>query len=94
MRARLVADWSQRHKSRSKDTTIEYYSRATIRRVVKIILTLLAVVLLLAPVVALYYVQRPWAKLVVIAIFLLCFALALALWTKSQNHETFVALAT
>jgi len=89
-----MADWSQRHKSRSKDTSVEYYSRSTIRRVVRAILTLLAVVLLLAPVIALYYVQKPWAKLVVITIFLLCFALALVLWTKSRNHETFMALAT
>jgi hypothetical protein len=89
-----MADWSQRHKSRSEDTTVEYYSRSTIRHVVRAILTVLAVVLLLAPVIALHYVQRPGAKLVMIAIFLLCFALALALWTKCQNHETFIALAT
>ncbi|CZR64715.1 uncharacterized protein PAC_14614 [Phialocephala subalpina] len=83
-----------RRKARSRDTSVQYYSRSTIRRLVRTILTMLAVVLLFVPVIVLYYMHRPSAKLAVIAIFLFCFALPLALWTKSGNHEIFTALAT
>lgn len=55
---------------------------------------MLAVVLLFAPVIVLYYARQPGVKLAVIAVFLFGFALALALWTKSGNHEIFTALAT
>jgi hypothetical protein len=54
---------------------------------------MIAVVILVAPIFALYYIQRPVIKLASIGVFSFCFAISLALWTKSSNHEIFAAMA-
>jgi hypothetical protein len=56
-------------------------------------LTAVAVIMLVVPIFALYYVHRAVVKLALIAVFSFCFAISLALWTKSRNHEIFAAMA-
>lgn len=86
----------QKHRNRPHaqlDQHIYYYSKTTIRRLVRSVLTAIAVVMLVVPIFALYYVRRPVIKLALIAVFSFCFAINLALWTKSRNHEIFAAMA-
>jgi hypothetical protein len=87
---------TEKHRSRpyaQLDDHVYYYSKKTIRRVVRSILTTVAVAILVAPIFILYYVTKPVIKLALITVFSFCFALSLALWTKIRNHEIFAAIA-
>lgn len=60
----------------------------------RLIITMLAVALLMAPVVVLFRAEESGAiKIVVILLFTLFFSVALSVFTKAQRHEVFAATA-
>jgi len=64
-----------------------------IKRTVAIISVIVAWLLLLSPITALYLVQIPKAKLAMIHVFTIIFALSVALITNARRAELFAATA-
>lgn len=77
----------------SGDEHVHYYSVTTIRRFARTLLLIFSIVILVVPVVVLFYVHRMEIRLGLIAVFSFLFAAAFGLGTNSRNHEIFVALA-
>ncbi|KAF8533833.1 hypothetical protein BDD12DRAFT_863283 [Trichophaea hybrida] len=75
------------------DSHVFFYSSRAIKRVVRVALTLIAVAFLIGPVAILNCITSPTLRLVIITAFAVSFALALAVGTKSRNHEIFAAMA-
>lgn len=62
-------------------------------RTVAAIDLILAAILLIGAVVSLYYVQSPRAKLALVTVFTLVFAMSVALCTNARKAEVFAATA-
>ncbi|KAF3002625.1 hypothetical protein E8E13_008990 [Curvularia kusanoi] len=83
---------------RSRDTSDPYdrttvYKNAHIVRTVAVLGLLLAAVLLVGAIVTLYLVTKPAAKLGLVAMFTVFFALSVALCTNARRAEVFAATA-
>ncbi|KAF2086525.1 hypothetical protein K490DRAFT_66718 [Saccharata proteae CBS 121410] len=88
----IFSDHAQRISS--EDDDLDLYSKSRIDIFARIIITLLAVVLLMAPVVVLFRQEESGAvKIAVILLFTLVFSAALAVFTKAKRHEVFSATA-
>lgn len=94
----MVVVWvrAQKHRHRRKaigDDHIIPYSSTRIRLMVRLLLTLTALLFLVAPVFALYFIRNRVISLVLVVLFSVGFAVAVAGGTKSRNVEIFTALA-
>ncbi|OJD34952.1 uncharacterized protein BKCO1_1900063 [Diplodia corticola] len=90
---RLVfSDPAQRRSTR--DEKVHLYSKMRIDYFARILIALLAVGLLMAPVVVLFFHDDSGGlKIAVILLFTLFFAGALSVFTKAKRHEVFAATA-
>jgi hypothetical protein len=89
-------NYLQKHTKRAAqlgDDHVYYYSRTTVRKIVRAFLTLAAVAYLVGPLFALYYVRSQPARLGLIAGFCTVFAISLSFAMQSRNYEIFAALA-
>ena len=79
------------------DPHTHYYSRERRNRLVRLIIALWIIVLLVAPVFALYEIdQQPsqemhFISIVVLMLFTIVFAAVLAAFTRAKRHEVFAA---
>ncbi|CAK4034151.1 hypothetical protein CB0940_08593 [Lecanosticta acicola] len=81
-------------RATSNDKELFLYDKKRIDTFIRIVMTLLAVALLLAPVVVLFREQDSGTvKIVVILVFTLFFSLALSLATRARRAEVFAATA-
>lgn len=69
------------------------YKSAHIARTVAVIVLVLAAILLIGAIVSLYYVSSPKAKLALVAVYTLVFAMSVALCTNARTAEIFAATA-
>jgi hypothetical protein len=70
-----------------------FYSSTSIKRLVRLIVTLTVLAFLAAPVFLFYFVENRAANLTMLVVFAVGFAVALALGTKSRNVEIFAVMA-
>jgi hypothetical protein len=70
-----------------------FYSSTSIKRLVRLIVTLTVLAFLVAPVFLFYFVENRTANLTMLVVFAVGFAVALALGTKSRNVEIFAVMA-
>lgn len=78
----------------SQDKTVMLFDKHRIDILIRLIITVLAVALLLAPVVVLFREQDSGTvKIMVILVFTLVFSLALSIATKAKRAEVFAATA-
>ncbi|KAH7069403.1 hypothetical protein FB567DRAFT_598715 [Paraphoma chrysanthemicola] len=87
----ILKSTSERRKS--ADPHLHFYSAARKGLLVRLLLTGLASFLLLVPTILLYELENLRARLVVIAIFIALFAVAVALLTRARRHEIFASTA-
>ncbi|KAI9881094.1 MAG: hypothetical protein M1830_008252 [Pleopsidium flavum] len=88
----LFTSPTQRRKT--DDAYVHLYSKERIDILVRLVITLLAVSLLMAPVVVLFSVQENGnIKIAVILLFTFFFSVALSVFTKAKRHEVFAATA-
>ena len=88
----IFSDPEQRKKT--DDANVHLYSKYRIDILVRLILTVLAVMILIAPTVVLYVVHDGHAsKIVTILVFTMLFSAALSVFTKAKRHEMFAATA-
>ncbi|KAI4093664.1 MAG: hypothetical protein LQ344_002729 [Seirophora lacunosa] len=81
-------------RKKTDDEYVQLYSKRRVDILVRLVLTIVTVVLLMAPTVVLFLVPgRAAVKLVVIMIFTLLFSAALGVFTKAKRHEMFAATA-
>ena len=74
--------------------TFQSYSKRRIDTFVRLIITVLAVALLMAPVVVLFRAEESGAiKILIILLFTLGFSVALSVFTRAQRHELLAATA-
>lgn len=60
----------------------------------RMIITILAVILLMAPVIALFRTRnKGMMKILIIFLFTMAFSMALSLCTRAKRHEVFAATA-
>ncbi|MCJ1267159.1 hypothetical protein MMC22_007044 [Lobaria immixta] len=79
---------------KSDDAYVHLYSKYRVDVIVRLTLTIITVLLLMAPTAALYLVHgHAKLKIVLIVIFTLLFSLALGVFTKAKRHEMFAATA-
>lgn len=71
----------------------EYYLERHVARLVAVISSVVAAVLLIGAVVALHFIQKAGARLGMIACFTILFALSLGLLTNAKRAEIFAATA-
>ena len=69
------------------------FNEEVVRVVVAVINIIVAAILLVGPVSALYFVQSTEAKLAMIAAFMATFALTVGLMTNARRPEVFAATA-
>jgi len=73
---------------------VHLYSKERIDILVRLVITLLAVSLLMAPVVVLFSVQEQGnIKIAVVLLFTFFVSAALSVFTKAKRHEVFAATA-
>jgi hypothetical protein len=73
---------------------VKLYSKKRIDVFSRLSVTILAVILLMAPVIALFYTkEKRSVKILIIFIFTLAISVALNLFTKAKRHEVFAATA-
>lgn len=88
----LFSNAEQRATTNDENTFL--YDKRRIDTFIRLVITLLAVALLLAPVVLLFREQDSGTvKIMVILVFTLCFSLALSLATRARRAEVFAATA-
>ncbi|KAK5126709.1 hypothetical protein LTR85_009643 [Meristemomyces frigidus] len=76
------------------DKLVHLYSKSRIDFFVRLLITVLAVTLLMAPVVVLFRAEESGGvKILIILLFTLFFSVALSIFTKAQRHEVFAATA-
>jgi hypothetical protein len=77
------------------EQSVHIYSKRRIGILSRLLNTLLAVVLLIAPVIVLFITRRKPAaiKIAIISVFTIAFSVALSLFTKAKRHEVFAATA-
>lgn len=81
-------------KKKTDDEYVQLYSKYRVDILVRLILTIVTVVLLMAPTAVLFLVpEHAIVKLVVIVVFTLLFSAALGVFTKAKRHEMFAATA-
>ena len=89
---KLLSGPSQRKKS--DDAYVHLYSKYRIDVLVRLILTVIAVILLMAPTALLFLIPgHPRLKIILIMIFTLLFSVAMGVFTKAKRHEMFAATA-
>ncbi|KAF2685664.1 hypothetical protein K458DRAFT_416885 [Lentithecium fluviatile CBS 122367] len=85
---------SKRDRSSTSDKLVRLYSKRRIDIFSRLIITILAVILLMAPVIALFGTNEKGAiKILIIFLFTMAFSVALSLCTKAKRHEVFAATA-
>lgn len=85
---------SKRDRSSTADKLVRLYSKRRIDIFSRLVITFLAVVLLMAPVIALFGSHEKGAiKILIIFLFTMAFSVALSLCTKAKRHEVFAATA-
>jgi small-conductance mechanosensitive channel len=73
---------------------VRLYSKKRIDVFSRLIITFLAVILLMAPVIALFGTSQSGViKILIIFLFTMAFSVALSLCTKAKRHEVFAATA-
>jgi len=78
----------------TSDKLVNLYSKRRIDTFVRLIISMLAVALLIAPTVVLFQAEESNAlRIIVILLFTLAFSVALSVFTKAQRHETFAGTA-
>lgn len=80
-------------RQKSTDPHLHFYSASRKGLLVRLLLTSLASFLLLVPTILLYELSNLRARLIVIAIFIALFAVAVALLTRARRHEIFASTA-
>ncbi|KAK8184414.1 hypothetical protein BC567DRAFT_260596 [Phyllosticta citribraziliensis] len=86
------SDPAQRRSTANKETKL--YSKQRVDTFARILITMVAVALLMAPVVVLFLQEESGtAKILVILAFTLVFSAALSVFTKAKRHEVFAATA-
>jgi hypothetical protein len=88
-----VTQKHQRRTHAAHHSEVAYYSTTTISRVVRAFLLFFAVIIIIGPTFALYFIKHQVLQLTLIGVFAFIFALALSLWTESRNYEIFAAIA-
>ncbi|PVI02227.1 hypothetical protein DM02DRAFT_310545 [Periconia macrospinosa] len=85
---------TKRDRKSTANKLVRLYSKDRIDLFSRLIITFLAVVLLMAPVVALFGLNKNGhIKILVIFLFTMAFSVALSLFTKAKRHEVFAATA-
>ncbi|KAL8722798.1 MAG: hypothetical protein Q9181_007415 [Wetmoreana brouardii] len=85
---------SAEERKKTDDKYIRLYSPHRVDVLARLILTVVSVVLLVAPTAVLFLVpEHGWFKILLIMIFTLLFSAALSLFTKAKRHEMFAATA-
>jgi hypothetical protein len=85
---------SKRDRTSTADSLVRLYSKKRIDIFSRLVITILAVVLLMAPVIALFGTRERGAiKILIIFLFTMAFSMALSLCTKAKRHEVFAATA-
>ncbi|ORY17224.1 hypothetical protein BCR34DRAFT_555651 [Clohesyomyces aquaticus] len=80
------------NRSSTSDKLVRLYSKRRINLFSRLIVTFLAAVLLMAPVIALFVTkERAGIKILIIFLFTLTFSVALSTCTKAKRHEVFAA---
>lgn len=88
----MFSDAAQRIST--SDKHVKLYSKLRIDTFARILITIMAVALLMAPVVVLFSNEESGTvKIVVILAFTLGFSAALSVFTKAKRHEVFAATA-
>ncbi|KAI4200003.1 MAG: hypothetical protein LQ346_002476 [Caloplaca aetnensis] len=81
-------------RKKTDDEYVQLYSKYRVDTLVRLVLTIVTVVLLMAPTAILFLVpEHAVVKLVVIVVFTLLFSAALGVFTKAKRHEMFAATA-
>ena len=75
------------------DEHFTYYLEKRVERVVAIINVIVAAILLIGAIMSLYCVTSPTARLCIIAVFTIFFAVSIALVTNANRAEVFAATA-
>lgn len=85
---------TKRDRESTANKLVRLYSKERIDIFSRLIITFLAVVLLMAPVIALFGLNKNgYIKILVIFLFTMAFSVALSLFTKAKRHEVFAATA-
>ncbi|MCJ1365072.1 hypothetical protein MMC16_004192 [Acarospora aff. strigata] len=85
---------SETERRKTDDAYVHLYSKKRLDTLVRLVITLLAVALLMAPVVVLFSVEEHGGiKIGVILLFTFFFSAALSVFTKAKRHEVFAATA-
>ncbi|TKA66353.1 hypothetical protein B0A49_08795 [Cryomyces minteri] len=85
---------SPAQRASTDDDLVHLYSKERIDILVRLIITIFAVALLMAPVVVLLSAKESGTiKIVVVLLFTLFFSAALSVFTKAKRHEVFAATA-
>lgn len=85
---------SARDRKSTANKLVNLYSKHRIDVFSRLIVTLLAVLLLMAPVIALFCTHKAGGiKILIIFLFTMAFSIALSLCTKAKRHEVFAATA-
>lgn len=83
---------SKRDRSTTADKLVRLYSKHRIDIFSRLVITFLAIVLLMAPVIALFGSHEKGAiKILIVFLFTMAFSVALSLCTKARRHEVFAA---
>jgi len=85
---------SKRDRGSTANKLVRLYSKKRIDVFSRLIITVLAVVLLMAPVIALFLTKKGgMMKILIIFLFTMAFSIALSLCTRAKRHEVFAATA-
>lgn len=90
----MATDLDQDDRAKTIDTDLHFYSGHRLRTAGRLIHTVAASLMIVTPVLLLYLLPSPKARLSIIVVFVIVFAFALALLTHAGRHEIFVATAT
>ena len=75
------------------DELFTYYLEKRVERMVAIINVIVAAILLIGAIMCLYCVTLPTARLCIMAVFTISFAVSIALFTNAKRAEVFAATA-
>ncbi|KAF2653324.1 hypothetical protein K491DRAFT_603067, partial [Lophiostoma macrostomum CBS 122681] len=85
---------TKRDRTSTEDNDVRLYSKQRIDMFSRVVITMLAVILLMAPVIALFSTsEKGWLKILIIFLFTMAFSMALSLCTKAKRQEVFAATA-
>jgi hypothetical protein len=73
--------------------TLYVYDDSSIQRCVRAILTSLSAIILLVPIIIMFFVGKGYPSLVVIIVCTALFSMILAVTTEARNHEVMTAAA-